>query len=171
MVKRPPWIPELTVAEFSHDREHRYTLERYWWADPPRPAVAFIGLNPSTADEVQDDPTVRRCIRYAKAWGYGGMIMLNIFGLRSTDPKQLYYSQRPIGMLNDHFIKATVNREDVKLVVACWGNHGALRSRGWDVRQLVAREGKLIYHLGELTKFGEPRHPLYLKADLKPEVL
>ena len=165
------WNPQLTRAEFSKDRVFRYTLERLWWADPPKPLVAFIGLNPSTADEQQDDPTVRRCIRFAKDWGYAGMIMLNIFAIRGTDPKILYRPHEIKGPLNDYFISATVQRVDVGLVVACWGNHGVLHQRGDDVAHLVKEAGKTLHRLGPLTKLGQPRHPLYLKGDLKPEVL
>lgn len=162
------WIPERTDCVFSKGRIHRYTLERVW-SEINHTRVAFIGLNPSTADELQDDPTVRRCIRYAKKWGFGGMIMLNIFGLRSTDPKALYRHTEPIGGHNDFYILKTVDRKDVRLVVACWGNHGAYLSRGWSVRRMVERLTQMQC-LGK-TKFGEPKHPLYLRGDLEPEVL
>jgi hypothetical protein len=166
------WIPELTRAEFSEDRLFRYTLERVWWADPPQPKVAFIGLNPSTADEVQDDPTVRRCIRYAKAWGYGGMIMLNIFAYRSTNPRGLYRPRGDVvGPMNDYWITQTVQRRDVDMVVACWGSHGKYRNRGIDVIGNVLSSGVSLLRLGPVTKLGHPRHPLYLKGDLKPEDL
>ena len=132
--------------------------------------VAFIGLNPSTADETQDDPTVRRCIGFAKHWGFGGMFMLNIFALRSTDPRALYRAEDPTGPENDYWITQVVQKREVTRVVACWGNHGALLSRGWEVKKLDRLRGAL-WRIGELTKTGQPRHPLYLKGDLVPVLL
>jgi hypothetical protein len=153
-------------AVFSPDRKHRYTLKRRWWSDPPGQTVAFIGLNPSTADETQDDPTVRRCINFAKTWGYNAMFMLNIFALRSTDPLALYRAKDPVGPWNDDYILKAV--EDSSLVIACWGNHGALLNRGWTVIRLLEDAGVKLMRLGAMTQVGQPRHPLYLKGDLKP---
>jgi hypothetical protein len=157
---------------FSPCRTWRYTLERIWRRPEgyqgAREVVAFIGLNPSTADEVKNDPTVTRCINYARRWGFHGMFMLNIFALRSTDPRALYRHPDPIGPETDRYLTEVVQRREVSLVVAAWGNHGALLSRGWDVIGLVRNSGVNLYRLGELTKEGQPRHPLYLKADLKP---
>ena len=157
---------------FSPCRTWRYTLERVW--PPPeryrgaREVAAFIGLNPSTADEVKNDPTVTRCINYARRWGFHGMFMLNIFALRSTDPRALYRHPDPIGPETNRYLTELVQRREVSLVVAAWGNHGALLSRGWDVINLVRNSGVNLYRLGELTKQGQPRHPLYLRSDLEP---
>ncbi|MBU4234070.1 MAG: DUF1643 domain-containing protein [Proteobacteria bacterium] len=157
---------------FSPCRIWRYTLERAWM--PPegcmgtREVVAFIGLNPSTADEVKNDPTVTRCINYARRWGFHGMFMLNIFALRSTDPRELYRHPDPIGPETDRYLTEVIQTQGVSLVVAAWGNHGALLSRGWDVINLVRNSGVNLHRLGELTKQGQPRHPLYLKSDLEP---
>lgn len=133
-----------------------------------REVVAFIGLNPSTADEVKNDPTVTRCINYARRWGFQGMFMLNIFALRSTDPRALYRHPDPIGPETNRYLMELVQRREVSLVVAAWGNHGALLSRGWNVINLVRNSGVNLYRLGELTKQGQPRHPLYLRRDLEP---
>jgi hypothetical protein len=157
---------------FSPCRTWWYTLERVW--APPegyrgaREVAAFIGLNPSTADEVKNDPTVTRCINYARHWGFHGMFMLNIFALRSTDPRALYRHPDPIGPETNRYLTEVVQRREVSLVVAAWGNHGALLSRGWNVINLVRNSGVNLYRLGELTKQGQPRHPLYLKRDLEP---
>ena len=87
-------------ASFSKDRIHRYTLYRVWNEELPK--VLFIGLNPSTATETKNDPTIRRCMGYAKDWGYGSYIMGNIFAFRSTDPKNLRKTHDPIGSETDH---------------------------------------------------------------------
>jgi hypothetical protein len=165
------WCPWMTKAEFSEDRVFRYTLERVWWPTPNQHQVAFIGLNPSTADEQQDDPTVRRCIRYAKKWGYSGMVMLNIFAIRGTDPRILRSPRDIKGPLNDHHIARIIQRAETQLVIGCWGNWGELHGRGKDVIGLVKSARRQLYRLGPLTKLGHPRHPLYLKGDLQPELL
>ena len=90
-------------AFFSKDRIYRYALWRIWDYDLPK--VLFIGLNPSTADEFKNDPTIRRCMRYSYDWGYGGYIMGNIFGYRSTDPRNLKKVKDPIGLDNDFWLK------------------------------------------------------------------
>ncbi len=153
-------------AEFSPCRTYRYTLTRTW-DDEFRPC-AFIGLNPSTADESTDDPTIRRCIRFAKDWGYGGLIMLNLFAVRSTDPFEIYRNPSPIGPDNDAYISNVLSNQCAGLVCA-WGNHGTHFSRGDHVRELISKLATkpTPTHLG-LTKSGQPKHPLYLRADIKP---
>ncbi len=147
-----------TGAEFSPDRIYRYSLWRLW---RPGRIVAFVGLNPSTADEKKNDPTVTRCINYAKNWGYAGMVMLNIFALRSTDPKALYNAGDPVGPENDNTLKEVSS--NAALTIAAWGSHGTLLGRHKTAMELLANP----YCLAR-TKAGLPRHPLYLKADLKP---
>ena len=120
--------------------------------------MAVIGLNPSTATETQDDPTVNRCWKLAKREGYDAFCMLNLFALRSTNPKQLYLSDDPVGIENDYWIHKIAS--DASVVVAAWGVHGALNSRGCQ----VAATMRDIKCLGT-TKFGHPKHPLYLKKD------
>ena len=85
----------LKAAILSEDRKYRYVLLRTW--DEAKPAVLFIGLNPSTADEEDDDPTILKCINYAKTWGYGKILMVNLFALRSTDPSILIHAADPVG--------------------------------------------------------------------------
>lgn len=148
-------------AIFSPCRTWRYVLWRVW--DDALPKVAFIGLNPSTADETQDDPTIRRCIGYARSWGYGGIHMLNLFAFRATDPKDLKASDQPIGPENNS--RLILWSESAQLRIAAWGAHGAHQNRGLEVQTALWRLD--LHHLG-LTKNGHPKHPLYLRADLRP---
>lgn len=148
-------------AIFSPCRVWRYVLWRTW--DKERKHVAFIGLNPSTADEENDDPTVRRCIRFAQKWGYGGMYMLNIFAFRATDPKVMKAAKYPIGEENDYYLK--IYHDKSVLTVACWGIHGAFMSRGKQVSQTL--HGIKCFGI---VKNGEPKHPLYLRSDSELEV-
>jgi hypothetical protein len=162
-------------AIFSEDRVHRYVLVRYTEHSQAarRPSfalrtVAFIGLNPSTADEVTNDPTVRRCISYATRWDFERMVMLNVFAYRSTDPRKLKTLplDEAVGPENDRHLLRHALLSD--LVVCAWGAHAALGSRGEVVRaKLDARVP--LYVLG-LTKDGHPKHPLYLRSDLQPVV-
>jgi hypothetical protein len=151
-------------AIFSPCRTWRYALERIWWP-MDKHVVAFIGLNPSTADETQDDPTVRRCLGYAKKWGYGSMVMLNIFAFRATDPRVMKAAADPMGPDNNAWITTVANRAD--LVVAAWGNDGVYRGRSREVVDLLHQAGIELMCL-RLTKQGEPWHPLYLPKNLQP---
>ena len=121
----------------------------------------MIMLNPSTADEERNDPTVERCERRARANGFGGLLVANIFALRSTDPKALYVHPSPIGQRNDAAILA-MSREAGQVVCA-WGVHGALDDRGRRVAARLARAGIGFGVLG-LTREGHPRHPLYMAS-------
>jgi hypothetical protein len=150
-------------ATLSPDRRYRYRLFRTW--DRVRGVVAFVGLNPSTADEFTDDPTIRRCLRFARDWGYGGIEMLNLFAYRATDPRELHQVYNPVGPDNDRHLLERA--QACRLVVACWGAYQYGRDRAAHVRQLLA--GVELHHLG-LTKIGQPRHPLYLKATTQPQV-
>jgi hypothetical protein len=142
-------------AVFSECRRYRYSLTRTWTRRSAK--IMFIGLNPSTADENVDDPTVRRCIGFARQWGYGGIILTNLFAFRSTDPAVLKNIPDPIGPDNDQTI-IRCYRSSARVVVA-WGAHGALQGR--DERVLSLLSAPLC--LG-VTKSGLPRHPLYLAA-------
>ena len=158
--KDPTLFPLIyTDAIFSKDRVHRYGLWRIW--DKSLPKVLFIGLNPSTATETKNDPTIRRCMGYARDWGYGGYIMGNIFAFRSTDPKKLKKTKDPIGPENDHWLKKLQSEAD--LTVGAWGNHGKFLNRGHAVLDLIPEIQCL-----QITKQGFPSHPLYLHKSLKP---
>jgi hypothetical protein len=139
-------------AEFSDDRVYRYTLWREWG----NKTVAFIGLNPSTADENIDDPTIRRCINFAKSWGFGRMVMLNLFAFRATDPRDMKACQEPIGPENDKTLEGVSYSSD--LVVCAWGVHGAHIDRGDEVTGMLLRRGIELHCLGRTTK-GYPKHP------------
>ena len=149
-------------AEFSSCRTYRYSLWRFW--EKETRYVAFVGLNPSTADEHKDDPTVRRCINYAKDWGYGGLIMLNLFAHRSTDPKKLYSVNHPVGPENDFHLRSASSKAGI--TIAAWGNHGDYVNRANTVIKILTKP-----HYLKLTNAGCPGHPLYLKKDLKPTLL
>ena len=122
----------------------------------------FIGLNPSTADETEDDPTIRRCIRFAKDWGFGGLCMTNLFAFRATDPKVMKVTKLPVGPKNTKFLKDIGKSAGV--VVFAWGIHGVYL----DCDVVTAAFMKQGMCLGK-TKNGQPRHPLYIKADKKLE--
>ena len=166
-------IEKKTV--FSDDRVYRYTLWRDWDVDAitgsaddlkhPDKFVQFIGLNPSTADEVQDDPTIRRCIGFAKSWGYGALCMTNIFAFRATDPKVMKKTPDAAGHDNEDWI-LKIARE-AGIVVAAWGNDGTHIHQGVTIKHMLKAHGIKVHHLG-LTGTGEPKHPLYLRKDLKP---
>jgi len=141
------------TATLSGCRRYRYSLSRCW--DSALPTVLFVGLNPSTADALRDDPTVRRCVGFARDWGFGAMTLANLFALRSTDPAQLWTANDPVGPDNDDWISQLV--ESAAKVVAAWGAHGGLNDRDRRVLKLLPE----VYCLGR-TREGHPRHPLYL---------
>ena len=147
-------------AAFSRDGRYRYRLWRRW--DRSRPAIAFCMLNLSTADARRDDPTIRRCIGFARDWGYGGVEVVNIFALRATDPRALRSARDPVGPRNDAFMLRAAARSPV---VIAWGIHGALRDRGSTVLRLFGPRARLLA-LGR-TRSGAPRHPLHLRRDVE----
>lgn len=147
-------------AVISECRLYRYELTRTW-GDEANNCLNMIMLNPSTADADLDDPTIRRCINFAKGFGYHGLVVTNLFALRATDPKELYRAQDPVGPDNDRII-----RDIAKFygeAVCAWGTHGVYTRRDGMVRALLNECGVKTFALG-LTKDGHPRHPLYLKA-------
>ena len=146
------------TANFSSCRKYRYSLSRIW--DKQKKFVLFIGLNPSTADEEVDDPTIRRCSGYAQKWGYGGFMMVNLFAYRTTLPSNLKKVKHPIGKDNDKYIVKLSKKADI--TVAAWGNNGNLYSRDKQVFSLVSSLMCL-----RINKSGQPAHPLYLKKGLK----
>lgn len=174
---------------FSGCRKYRYTLWRDWGCDlfegdgisRDRGYVQFIGLNPSTADEVNDDPTIRRCIDYAKRWGYGALCMTNIFAWRDTDPDKMKLAENPIGepydsltvidrpnaapnlfdTWNDYWLAKIA--DGAAVTVAAWGKHGSHLKRADHVKHLIPN-----LHYLKLNGDGSPQHPLYLKSSLIP---
>ena len=148
------------AAIFSRDRKHRYTLRRQLDPMLGQGTCCFIMCNPSTANEFHNDPTIRRCIGFARSWGFQQLVVVNLFALRSTDPKSLYATKGdPIGKLNDGYILQAVIEAD--LVVCAWGNNGTLKGRSKDVLAQLQPFGAKVKHLG-MTDQGEPGHPLHL---------
>lgn len=149
----------LRSADFSPCRSYRYALRRTW--DPARPAVLFVMLNPSTADAERDDPTIRRCVGFAQAWGFGGLVVGNLFAFGATRPADLRAAAEPVGPENDRWLAALAR--EAGLVVAAWGNDGRHRGRDAAVLRLLGT----AHSLGT-TRSGAPRHPLRLPAGLVP---
>lgn len=142
-------------------RQYRYCLWREW--DIPNPSYAmFVGLNPSTADEVEDDPTIRRCMDYAKRWGFGALCMANLFAYRATKPAVMKAHAAPVGVDNDRRLLELA--KDAGVIVAAWGVNGRHLQRNEAVMRLLA--GKLSCLV--TTKDGHPGHPLRLQKSLKP---
>lgn len=143
---------------------YRYVLEREW--DTDLPPMVFIGLNPSTADAELDDPTIRRCLRFARDSGHGALIMLNLFAWRATDPGFLPPDVRAVGPENDLTLVGGCSAARAKggLIVCAWGAHPRALDRQEAVRELVGGE----LHVLALTAGGQPRHPLYLPASYEP---
>jgi hypothetical protein len=150
-----------TGARFSRCKRYRYVLWRRW--DAERPPVMMIGLNPSTADASNDDPTIRRCIGFARDWGAGGLVMTNLFAFRATYPADLKRAADPVGPRNDWWIRRMSRL--CPMIVAVWGNEGAFLGRSAALRTRLAGRLQII----RLNRSGEPAHPLYLPADLRPE--
>jgi hypothetical protein len=147
-------------AVLSLCQTYRYELRRSW-ADGP--TVGFIMLNPSTADANEDDPTIRRCISFAKSWGYAGLVVRNLYALRATDPTELKGHPDPVGPDNRMYL--TEAAADA-LTVCAWGANADPVDAQALVSDLIVW-GVKPHHLG-LTKAGFPKHPLYLRADTTP---
>ena len=152
-----------TGAIFDPSGQYRYLLWREWDYDAPR--MTFVMLNPSTADATRDDPTIRRCISFARKWAYGSLDVVNLFAYRATDPAVLARAEDPIGPENEWYLRRSIKSADK--VVLAWGNHGALR-RQYAAFQQAFPELK-PFCLG-LTQTGQPKHPLYvaINASLVP---
>ena len=161
-----PWKRDgANGAVLSDCRTYRYALwrqlsgvtETYYGG-----YCMFIGLNPSTADEKADDPTIRRCKAFALAWGYQALVMANLFAFRATDPRVMKAAPDPVGPANNEWLLGM--GEGAGMVVAAWGAHGSHQGRAAAVRNLVPK-----LHYLRLTKDGSPGHPLYLPSDLRPQ--
>ncbi len=146
-----------STAIYSDCVRYRYLLTRTWDAGGSR--ALFIMLNPSTATEVQNDPTVERCERRARALGFGAFRVTNIFAWRDTDPKAMRAATDPVGPENDAAILRSCPWAD--RVICAWGTHGAHLGRGPAVERLLRAAQVPLFHLG-LTKEGHPKHPLYI---------
>ena len=148
-------------AHLSRDGEHRLVLGRRWAEGP---LVAFIGLNPSTADADVDDATVRRCMGFARTWGFGGLLIANLFTFRTPDPRLLAASRRPLTLGADNALRDVCDA--AILVIEAWGAHAMAADRTAHVREIL--DGRAPRAVIGLTKDGAPRHPLYAPADAAP---
>lgn len=152
-----------SAAILSTCGTYRYTLHRQIpsvlrWVRP----CLFVMLNPSTADATKDDPTIRRCVGFAKREGCTGLTVVNLFALRATDPAALMLSDNPVGPDNDRHLREQIDAHRIGIIVAAWGSHQlAQRNRGWLKSLLIERGAQCL----GMTKDGSPRHPLYVKAD------
>lgn len=147
------------AATISNCGKYRYVLRRWWNYDLP--TVCFVMLNPSTADANDDDPTIRKCIGFARLWGCGGFDVVNLFAYRATDPAVLKSLplDAAVGAFNDHHIIECARR--CSMLVAAWGAHAELHGRGRGVVEMLQSAGVAGKCL-DITKHGHPRHPLYV---------
>jgi hypothetical protein len=145
-------------AIISECGKYRYSLMREW--NKNKGKVLFIMLNPSKADDKEDDPTVKRCINFAKDWGYGGLMIGNLFSYRTTYPKELFKTKYPEGKDNLKYIKQMIKRSD--LVICAWGN-----KQGIPPKYLC--ELTDLHYLKLLADGKTPGHPLFIKKDTKPK--
>ncbi|WP_294124210.1 DUF1643 domain-containing protein [Sphingomonas sp.] len=161
-MKRHPLMRQPAV--FSADRRYRYSLTREW--DLRRGQLCWIMLNPSVAGSERDDPTIRRCIGFAQRWGFGGIVVVNLFGLVATYPHQLLMAKDPIGPRNDDAILEAISN---RRVICAWGNVFHFAERKSDVLRILESTKTNPQCLG-LTKFGHPSHPVRLswKQKLRP---
>ena len=150
-------------ADISECGRYRWWLRRDWSGmfDEVR-VVTFIMLNPSTADHRQDDPTIRRCIGFAKAWGFNALSVRNLFPWRATDPRELFKAEAPVGgSRGDAELLAAMASD---MIVCAWGGKVPF---GRDRDALDLLSGCKLFCLGK-TKGGHPRHPLYVRGDAQP---
>jgi hypothetical protein len=152
-------------AQFSPCRNWRYTLHRRWRDGS---SVAFLMFNPSTADETQDDPTIRKCVGFAQGWGYGRLVILNLFAIRGTDPRTVERVQDPVGPLNNYWILKALADDGCRELICAWGCGEHMKRA-----DLARRPAALLAELQRSMTYldvnclgvrqdGQPRHPLML---------
>ena len=154
------------TAVFSECGSYRYLLTRNF--DTGRGSCLFVMLNPSTADAGTNDPTIRRCANFAKSWGYAELRIVNLFALRSADPRNLEIVEDPIGAENDRVLREELQASGS--AIAAWGNMGAIRRRSSAVRKMMSDlkvSGMCLAH----NVGGEPVHPLYVATATRPRSL
>lgn len=146
--------------------KYRYQLVRQWRENSDN-FVNFVLLNPSTADAVLDDPTIKACISFATNWGFDGLYVTNLFAFRATKPEDLKKAADPIGPLNNNYIQETASKS--KMVVFAWGNHGSFMQRNEEVTESLSKT--CTPYCIQLLKDGQPKHPLYIKRETRPTAL
>lgn len=153
-------------AVISADHRYRYRLTRYW--DFAKPTLSFIMLNPSTADGEEDDPTIVKCVKYARRWGYGGLMVCNVFAWRATDPRQLLTAADPVGPENDRYLTLMFQMASTSraAVIAAWGANALKVQDGRRAAEVLSLPlaTERLYCLG-VNADGSPKHPLYQKDD------
>ncbi len=161
----PDLLNEKREAVFSPCRKYRYRLSQIW--DESKAPLTWLMLNPSTADELKNDPTVERCERRARMWGYGGSVVFNIFAFRATEPKDMRAQADPIGPENNAWIRKIAEQSGEFDVVGGWGEHGAHLERGQEVLDIFKQEKGRISAL-KINASGHPAHPLYIAYKAEP---
>lgn len=156
----------ISEAVYSDCGAYRYLLAREWQTDGP--ALLMVMLNPSTATEEKNDPTIERCQRRARRMGFGALRIVNLFAFRATDPKVMKAASDPVGPENDPILRAEAT-SGPGMILCAWGTHGAHLGRGKAVARLLRDCGAPLWHLG-MTVGGHPKHPLYLGNDLAPHL-
>lgn len=160
MIRRHDHGGTLSEAWYSECGSYRYALTREWQAGAPR--LLWVMLNPSTASEKRNDPTVARCESRARRMECGAFRVVNLFAYRATDPRDLRRAADPAGPANNAVITDAADWADT--IVCAWGAHGAWQNRGAEVEAMLRKGGHRLWHLG-LTQAGHPRHPLYLPQE------
>ena len=159
----------IGLAQFDETQQYRYRLTRAWGdtllVEPVR-SIAWLMLNPSTADERVYDRTVAKCVKLSRRWGYSRVDVINLFALRSTDPRALYTHPDPVGPGNDAAIAQVASLAD--LLICAWGTHGALKDRDREVVEILHDIGRPLHAL-RVNDGGSPAHPLYLPDALTPQ--
>ncbi len=151
----------IRTASFSLCGDYRWKLARVWNSEP---LACFVGLNPSTADAEHDDATIRRMIGFARDWGSGGIVVVNLFSLRATSPASMKKHQNPVGLATDATVLRAV--QESYITVCCWGNNGAHLGRDTDILTKLWRYHKRLECLG-LTRDGHPKHPVRLSKNTR----
>lgn len=154
-----------TGATFSDCERYRYKLWRIW--DESKGICMFLMLNPSTADDIDNDATVERCERRARQMGYGGLVVCNLFAFRSTDPAIMKGQEMPKGVSNDAAILEAAR--EAEIVICAWGGDGKHMQRSNVVRDLLRGAGIKLHYL-RMGSNGEPWHPLYVPYSEKPKL-
>ncbi len=150
----------LRTADISEDGLYRWRLMRIWGS--PRRLLTFIMLNPSAADALKDDPTIRRCMGFARSLDFEGIQVVNLYAFRATKPVDLWTAADPIGRRNNAILREVLT--DGSAVIAAWGAHARPARVEWVLRQPGAADLSALH----VTKHGAPGHPLYLPSAARP---